>query len=82
MNGKIKWYKREKGYGFITGDDGKDYFMHYTSLPEDQQDVREDDNISVTFELKETERGPQAVDIKFGDSSEEAPEAAEASDDE
>ncbi len=65
MNGKIKWYKKEKGYGFITGDDGKDYFVHYTSLPQDMQDAREDDNLKVTFDLKDTDRGPQAIDVVF-----------------
>lgn len=65
MEGKIKWYKKEKGYGFITGNDNKDYFVHYTALPEGQEDIREKDEIKVSFEVKTTERGTQAVDIKF-----------------
>ena len=76
MEGKIKWYKREKGYGFITGDDGKDYFVHYTALPEDMQDAREDDNLKVTFELKDTDRGPQAVEIVFLDKEEDSEEVS------
>ena len=79
MEGKIKWYKREKGYGFITGSDGKDYFVHYTALPQDQEDVRESDNIEVSFEVKETDRGVQAQDIKFLEKSEAPAEEAEAS---
>ena len=72
MEGKIKWYKREKGYGFLTGDDGKDYFVHYTALPEDQQDVRESDEIKVTFETKEGRDGRlQASEIKFVNSDSE-----------
>ena len=72
MEGKIKWYKREKGYGFLTGDDGKDYFVHYTALPEDQQDVRESDEIKVTFETKEGRDGRlQASEIKFVNSNSE-----------
>ena len=72
MEGKIKWYKREKGYGFLTGDDEKDYFVHYTSLPEDQQDVRESDEIKVTFETKEGRDGRlQASDVKFVESESE-----------
>lgn len=74
MNGKIKWYKREKGFGFIVGEDGKDYFVHYTALPQDMQDAREDDNLAVTFELKDTDRGPQAVDVVFEKEAEEASE--------
>ncbi len=66
MKGKIKWYKKEKGYGFLTGDDGKDYFVHSTSLPEDQRDVRESDEISVEFEIKKGKDGRfQASEIKF-----------------
>lgn len=76
MEGKIKWYKREKGYGFIVGEDGKDYFMHHSGLPEDQQDVRENDEIKVSFEVKEGRDGRlQASDIKFGGSSEGSEEA-------
>lgn len=71
MNGKIKWYRTEKGYGFIVGEDGKDYFVHHSALPEDMEDTREEDNQKVTFDLKKTERGPQAVDIKFEESSSE-----------
>ena len=63
MNGKVKWYKKEKGYGFVTGDDGKDYFVHFSALPKDQLDIRESDNIKASFELKETPRGPQVSTI-------------------
>ncbi len=66
MEGKIKWYRKEKGYGFITGDeDNKDYFLHYTSLEEGTDNI---DGKSVTFEVKETDRGVQATEIKFLDS--------------
>lgn len=68
MEGIFKWYKKEKGYGFITGEDQKDYFVHYSALPEDQLDVRETDNIKVIFVVKETERGTQAQEIVFVES--------------
>ncbi|MBI2152058.1 cold-shock protein, partial [Candidatus Woesearchaeota archaeon] len=32
MEGKVKFFNRVKGFGFITGDDGKDYFVHHTGL--------------------------------------------------
>lgn len=57
MEGKIKWYSRKKGYGFIAGDDGVDYFVHHTELKEEKF-LRENDKVS--FEPIEAERGPQA----------------------
>jgi cold shock protein len=73
MKGTIKWYRKEKGYGFISGDDNKEYFMHYTSLPQDIDNV---DGKTVEFEIKNTDRGTQAVDIKFSeeDSDDESDE--------
>jgi len=65
MKGTIKWYNREKGYGFIIGEDSKDYFVHYTALPENQQNIKEEEKIKVTFEVKETDRGTQAQNIVF-----------------
>lgn len=65
MNGTVKWYAQEKGYGFITGEDSKDYFVHYTSLPQGQGDIRESDEKKVTFEVVETDRGVQAQNIEF-----------------
>ena len=73
MEGTVQWYNVRKGYGFIKGDDGEDYFGHYTQIPEGTR-LREEDRVS--FESAETERGKQAKDIKL--SSSPAPAAAEA----
>lgn len=32
MKGTVKWFNKEKGYGFITGEDGKDVFAHYSQI--------------------------------------------------
>lgn len=32
MNGTVKWFNAEKGYGFITGEDGKDVFVHFSAI--------------------------------------------------
>lgn len=62
MEGIIKWFDGKKGYGFINGDDGEDYFAHHTAL-EQGVSVRENDR--VTFDTTETERGKQAQNIKL-----------------
>ena len=60
MNGKVKWYNKAQGFGFIEGEDGQDYFVHYTAL--DEGFVIKD-NDEITFEPVETEKGKQAKEI-------------------
>jgi len=61
MKGKVKWYNTRKGFGFISGEDGKDIFIHRTNIPEGMY-LNEDD--SVEFEIEETDRGLQATKLK------------------
>lgn len=59
--GKIKWFSRAKGYGFILPDDGThDVFLHCTVIRGYPCEI--DTGDFMTFEVKETDRGVQAVD--------------------
>jgi len=60
--GKVKWYNDTKGFGFIEMEDGNDVFVHRTGLVDSYQGL--DDGQEVTFEMKQGEKGPMAVDVK------------------
>ena len=56
--GKVKWFNAEKGYGFITTDDGKDVFVHYSSIQGEGFKTL-DEGQAVEFEITQSDRGPQ-----------------------
>jgi len=64
MNGTVKFFNEMKGFGFITAEDGKDYFVHQTALPEG---VTLHENDAVTFDIEEGDRGPKAVNVTVTD---------------
>jgi len=70
MEGTVNWFNIRKGYGFVKGDDGEDYFIHYTGLPNGVF-LKEGDK--VTFEPAKTEKGNQAKDVKVIGGSQEEP---------
>lgn len=62
MKGKVKWFNGEKGYGFITGEDGKDVFVHYSVILGDGFKTLEEEQ-EVEFDVVEGEKGPQATQV-------------------
>nr|HID58545.1 cold shock domain-containing protein [Desulfobacterales bacterium] len=61
--GFVKWYSEKKGYGFIEQDGGGDVFVHYSSIDMPGfKTLTEGDRVS--FEVEQTERGPQAKNVK------------------
>ncbi|GAI25566.1 unnamed protein product [marine sediment metagenome] len=60
--GTVKWFNDSKGYGFISRADGDDVFVHFSSIAGDGfKSLQEGD--AVTFEVEDSERGPQAVNV-------------------
>lgn len=62
MNGTVKWFNAEKGYGFITGEDGKDVFVHFSAIQGEGFKTL-DEGQSVTYDLTEGQRGMQASNV-------------------
>jgi len=62
MTGKVKWFNSEKGYGFITTDEGNDIFAHYSQIQKDGFKSLEEGE-SVEFEVVDGDKGPQASNI-------------------
>jgi len=61
VNGTVKFFNRVKSFGFIAGDDGKDYFVHVTGL---KPGVTIDEGDKVSFEVIEGEKGPKADKVE------------------
>ena len=64
MNGKVKFFSDAKGFGFIAGEDNKDYFVHQTAL---NQGASITENDSVTFDTEEGDRGLKAVNVSLAE---------------
>lgn len=63
MTGKVKWFNSEKGYGFITTDEGTDIFAHFSQIQKDGFKTLEEGE-AVSFEVQDGDKGPQAVNIE------------------
>jgi CspA family cold shock protein len=63
MKGKVKWFNDQKGYGFITPDDGSaDVFVHHTSI-QGQGFKTLAENQAVDFEVLQSDKGPKAANV-------------------
>lgn len=61
--GVVKWFNDKKGFGFITTSEGKDCFVHHTSILGDGFKTLAE-GASVSFEIEKGEKGPKAVQVK------------------
>jgi CspA family cold shock protein len=62
MQGKVKWFSAEKGYGFIEREDGGDVFVHFSAIQTDGYKSLEEGQ-SVEFDIVDGSRGPQAANV-------------------
>ena len=61
--GTVKWFNSEKGYGFISQEDGPDVFVHFSAIQgEGYRNLEE--NQKVEFDLTQGQKGPQAANVR------------------
>ena len=61
--GTVKWFNNQKGYGFITTEEGKDVFVHFSAITgEGFKTLNE--NEAVEFDIVDGDKGPQATNVK------------------
>lgn len=64
--GTVKWFSSEKGYGFITPDEGdKDLFVHWSGIQGDDNPKNLDDGQKVEFDVGEGKKGPIAENVRI-----------------
>lgn len=61
-HGTVKWFNNEKGFGFITNDQGEDVFVHFSAIQSEGYKSLEEGQ-EVSFIIVEGARGPQAAEV-------------------
>ena len=61
--GKVKWFNEQKGFGFISRDEGDDVFVHFSEIKSEGFKTLAEDQ-AVTFDIKEGPKGLQAANVK------------------
>ena len=64
MKGEVKFFNETKRFGFIIGEDEKDYFVHASDLNEG---VILDEKVKVTFDVVEGQKGPKASNVSLSE---------------
>lgn len=61
--GTVKWFNDDKGFGFISAEDGNDYFAHFSQINKEGFKTL-DEGAEVTFDIVQGDKGPQAANIE------------------
>ena len=62
MKGTVKWFNNQKGYGFISDEQGNDVFVHYSGITTDGFKTLEE-GVAVQFDVTDGAKGPQATNV-------------------
>ncbi|MDU4889715.1 MAG: cold shock domain-containing protein [Clostridium sp.] len=62
--GIVKWFNQEKGYGFLSCDDGNDVFVHHSQVKEKGTEKDLHEGQSVSFDVEDGEKGPMAINVQ------------------
>ncbi|RBP64497.1 putative cold-shock DNA-binding protein [Alkalibaculum bacchi] len=64
FTGTVKWFDNDRGYGFISTNDGKDVFLHHSQVKEKSHDKDIHEGEELTFDIREDEKGPAAINVQ------------------
>lgn len=67
IKGTVKWFDTRKGYGYITDENGNDYFAHYSAIKKGRVHFGLKDEDNVIFNVINDEKGPKAINVKIVD---------------
>lgn len=62
--GMVKWFDNERGYGFISGNDGRDVYVHHGQVKEKSNDKDLHEGEEVSFDVVVKEKGPMAINVQ------------------
>ncbi len=68
--GTVKWFNNSKGYGFITMEDGTDFFIHYSGINSNENFKTLKEGETVVFDVIDVKKGRQAINVTVIDEEE------------
>ncbi|MCQ2542295.1 MAG: cold-shock protein [Lachnospiraceae bacterium] len=63
MQGTVKWFNAQKGYGFLQAEDGKDVFVHFSAIQNEEGYKTLNEGQAVEFDVIDGAKGPQASNV-------------------